>query len=208
MSILFDCEPNQIALKSEDLNLETKAYIGPWNPTVLKSLPKTVTHIYESFPNKKVFLKTVETNPNIKSGADAEKELLAKGFRISDVAKQMLEKTAFSKESKEYELVSFSVASLGFPNGATVKDIFAKGQELGLELCPAEVGPNLRLQYQDQSNGEYLYLAMETITDADGYPKVWFVGRASDEAWLFNRWARPGHEWDAVRQVVFVRRKA
>lgn len=203
-----ELEPNQIATKPEEITSDIKVYIGLWNPEVLKLLPKTIEHIYESFPNKKVFLKTIETNPNIKSSADAEKELIAKGFRITDNAKHMLKSTSFSKESVEYELVSFSVASLGFPQGATTKEIFAKGQELGLELCPAEVGPNLRLQYGDRAVNDYLLLAMDTITDADGDSSVWYVRRVSDGSWLSEGWATPGDRLSADNQVVFVRRKS
>ena len=68
---------------------------------------------------------------------------------------------------------------LGFPNGATLKEIYAKAKDLGLELCPAEVGPLLRLNYPDQPNGEYLRIAMETINDSDG--------RASSDALHFWR---------------------
>jgi len=207
LPIIFDCAPDQIALSPENLSENTVAYIGPWNPTVLKQLPKTVKHIYEKFPEQKVFLKTIETDPSIKTPAGAEKALLAKGYKISDYAKQMLKKTFFSGEAHKYELVRFTVESLGFPKGATTTEIWAKGQELGLELCPAEVGPNLRLQYPDQPMDDYLWLAMEQITDAVGIPNVWDVGRDSDGSWLSSTWTYPGRRWRADFRIVFVSRK-
>ena len=36
----------------EEINKNTKAYIGKWTPDVLKVLPESVTHIYESFPDE------------------------------------------------------------------------------------------------------------------------------------------------------------
>lgn len=207
LPILFDCTPDQIATSPAELSEQTLAYIGPWSPAVLKTLPPTVKYIYESFPDKKVFLKTIETDPAITSPAEARQAILAKGNKISDHAGQMLEKTVFSGEAHKYELVSFTVASLGFPNGATTVEIWAKGQELGLELCPAEVGPNFRLQYQDQPNDEYLWLAMDTITGADGYPDVWIVYRGHGEVWLDDYWAKPGSRWYADHRIVFVSRK-
>ena len=45
----------------------------------------------------------------------------------------MLDKTEYSKESKTYKLVQFTVEQLGFPQGATTEEIYAKAQELGLD---------------------------------------------------------------------------
>ena len=64
--------------------------------------------------------------------------------------------------------MALSVKELGFNDGAYYKDICTKALELGLELCPAEVGPALRLVYKDQSRGEWLRIAMEAITGSDG----------------------------------------
>jgi hypothetical protein len=203
----IDCEPEQIANGTDELSEKTLVYIGPWNPTVLKSITPNVKHIYESFPNKKVFLKTIEIDPDIKSPAEAEKELLAKGFVIYDIAKEILQKTPFSKENKEYNLVSFSVENLGFPNGATTQEIYQKATELGLEICPAEVGPLLRLNYPDQPNGEYLWVAMESIITSDGNQHVFSVRHGHGELKLNTHWDSPGGRWDGGHRFVFLRRK-
>lgn len=207
LPILFDCKPDQIALKLEDIKQNTVAYIGVWNPTILKSLPSSVKHIYEHFPDKKVFLKTIETDPNIKSSKEAKKALLDKGIRIYDTAKEILQKTSFSKELIKYNLVSFSVESLGFPNGATTAEIYQKARELGFKLCPAEVGPLLRSNYLDQPNGEYLYIAMKTIEASGGRPHVFRVNRFDSELWLHASWGGPALRWDSGSRFVFLRRK-
>ena len=207
LPILFDCEPNQIAFKKEDLTPDTVAYIGSWTPAVLNLIPETVKYIYESFPDKKVFLKTIETDPNITSPKKAEQVILAGGSKISNYAKEILLKTPFSKENKEYNLVSFSVESLGFLNGATTEQIYKKAREFGLELCPTEVGPLLRLNYPDQPNGEYLFVAMETIKTSDGSSRVFGVIRVGGERWLDARWGDPGYRWYGGGRFVFLRRK-
>ena len=210
--IVLGCKPEEIAYTEKELNdkeknKNIKAYIGVWNPTVLKLLSPKIEYVYESFPDKKVFLKTIETDPNITTPKTAEKALLAKGFKIYDTAKEVLQKTPFSQESKEYDLVSFSVGSLGFPNGATTKQIYKKAEELGLDICPAEVGPLLRLNYSDQPNGEYLWVAMKSIEISDGHSHVFRVLLDYGERWLSTNWDNPGSRWDADYRFVFLRRK-
>lgn len=61
-------------------------------------------------------------------------------------------------------LVTRSVKELGFDGYTTYARICAKAEELGLKLCPAEVGPALRLAFRDQpQGGELLRIAMNPI---------------------------------------------
>lgn len=135
----------------------------------------------------------------------------AAGHNISDWANDILGKPAFtiSKEAKsELELVKLSVAELGFKNGATRKDIYARAIELGLALCPNEVGPQLRLKYDGQPKGEWILVAMEPISDSDGDPNVFHVKRDDDgKSWLYASYDYPDHVWDGSYVWVFARRK-
>jgi hypothetical protein len=88
---------------------------------------------------------------------------------VSKRAKEMLNNSEFKVSKKEEcQLVNISVKQLGFDISATYKEICDKAKEFGLELCSHEVGPQLRLQYKDQPNGEHLYIAMEPITCSNG----------------------------------------
>jgi len=205
--ILFDCTSEEIALKKEDITEHTKAYIGEWTPEAMSLLPENTQHIYEEFPNKKVLYRAIETDPSIKTAPDAVRVLEGKGNKVSDYAKQMLERVSFSQEQKSYDLVSFSVKALGFPNGATRAEIYQKAQELGMELCPAEVGPQLRLQYADQPNDDYLVMGMEPVADADGYPDLFHVHRRGSDPWLDFSNGRAGNHWVDDYRFVFLRRK-
>jgi hypothetical protein len=73
------------------------------------------------------------------------------------------------KTPVELDLVVLSVFELGFGDqashndiklGAAVEvslhDIYARAIALGFDLCPAKVGPALRLNYLDQPLGEFL----------------------------------------------------
>jgi hypothetical protein len=128
------------------------------------------------------------------------------GTNISPWAKGLLEKMPLSV-AEEVDLVRVTVKELGFGGYARFDAIVEHAKELGLELCPAEVGPALRLQYSDQPIGEWVTIAMEPITGRDGYPDVFRVGRSPGGLWLRNDWASPGIKWDSDRQFLFRHRK-
>jgi len=84
---------------------------------------------------------------------------------------------------------------------------------LGLKLCPAETGPQLRLKYQDvfkneQPMDEYLRIAMKQITASRGNPNVFSVDRDADGLGLNNRWAKPTYKWSLGIQFVFCLHKS
>ena len=111
-------------------------------------------------------------------------------------------KTEFSKDQKQYDLVKFTVTQLGLPSGTTTSEIYARAEELGLKLCPPEIGPQLRLVYP---RNEWLIIAMKQITDRRGRPRVFYL--ISDELYLSARGAESSDEWDAGSGFVFRLRK-
>ncbi len=66
-----------------------------------------------------------------------------------------------------------SVVELGFQGAtASLADIYARAQQLGFGLAPAEVAPQLRLQYFDQPFGEFLIVASTPIKTWKGEPII------------------------------------
>lgn len=130
-------------------------------------------------------------------------------MRIGDWANDILGKPAFkvSDTEQDVDLVVVTPKELGFNGNATYKDICAKANELGLDLCPNEVGPQLRLQYTDQPKDEWLLIAMEAIAGSDGYLVVFLVGHGDGGLWLDADGGDPGGVWSAGYRFVFVRRK-
>jgi hypothetical protein len=112
----------------------------------------------------------------------------------------------FATERTDVDLVVASVADLGF-NGriATYSKICTRAKELGLELCPLEVGPALRLAYTDQPKGEWLLIAMGAIADSDGDLFVFRMGHGSNGLWLRGGNGRPDDFWRPDRRFIFVR---
>lgn len=118
--------------------------------------------------------KTVKLGTGLKTADDFRGAAELQGMKIVGFANDIIEKPTFSVSTNEteVELVNVSVAELGFTDGATCEDFYARAKELGLGLCPPEVGPQLRLQYLDQPEYKWIAIAMDPITDSDGILRV------------------------------------
>ena len=204
--IVFDCQPSEIAWDVNEVNENTKAYIGQWSVDifqVVRNYPN-ITHLYESFPDKKIFMQSLETDSEIDSLQAATQALKDKNMYLSNFGKDILAKTEFSQTVEKYELVRFTVGQLGFPKGATTDEIYKRAQELALEQCPAEVGPHLRLKYTGR---EWFLIAMKQITDRYGDPYVFSLDRSGDRSELGSDGAKPDSKWDSDGEFVFRYRK-
>ncbi len=131
--------------------------------------------------------------------------------KAGDWAKLVLNKISFTQEEVELELVKVSVHELTSkeqPTWAEIRDA-ALGSKFGLQLCPPDVGPALRAAYQNQPDGQILYVGMEPIV-LDGDHRLFFVERCGDVRWLCaDYYGHPANVWDGDDMFVFVRpRKA
>ncbi len=142
-----------------------------------------------------------------KTIADLLSAIEVAGLEVSGWARDISKKVSLATALEELELVCLSVADLGFKNGATHKEIYEKALSLGLQLCPAEAGLQLRLQYPEQLCGEWVLIAMDPIADSDGGLIVFNVDRADDARWLLTSHGHPDIHWDAGCRWVFLRGK-
>ncbi len=127
------------------------------------------------------------------------------GMYVSGWAEDILNKVPFSQKKQTLDLVVVTVAELGFPDYAKTKQIFDAAQKQGLSLCPAEVGPQLRLQYKDQPRREWNFIAMQPIVDSDGDPPLFILFRARDASlWLDARFGHVNYPWYGHYRFVFV----
>lgn len=154
--------------------------------------------------------KTINLGTGLKTADDFRAAIKTAGMYISDWGNYILGEPDFtvSHEETEVDLVIVSNADLGFKNGTMVKGTYASALELGLELCPNEVGPQLRLQYTNQPNGEWLLIAMEPIVDSDGDRALFSVERRDDgDLDLDGFDGNPVLFWFTDVRFVFCRRK-
>ncbi|MBI5557693.1 MAG: hypothetical protein HY885_08655 [Deltaproteobacteria bacterium] len=116
--------------------------------------------------------------------------------------------------------VRLSVTDLGFPEGALTREIIGserdrdlfgnpapftggRAKQLGLKLCPPDVGPLIRLEYKDQPPGERLHIAMKPITDSDGEPRIFVVAHDIAGLSLDAALARSNDKWEPDDLFVF-----
>ncbi len=147
--------------------------------------------------------KTIKVGPGI-----------SEGFRrvLSEAGRAVIPKET------EFDLVKVAATGLGFREGAPRDQIYARGKEFGLELCPPEVGEQLEFQHDKQhdkkSGGKSILIAMEAIHLANvpgyaGHYVVFFLVEGSADTYtkvcLFRKFINPGHVWAPDDEWVFVR---
>ena len=196
VSILMEHLPEFFKLKTHELQWIIK---NPKEAIVL--FIKAIQNIKVDFSN----WKSITIGTGFKTADDLRQAIKEAGGKVSDWAKDIMEKPDFtiSPNEAEVDLVRISVAELGFENSTTLKKIYERAISMGLKLVSAEVGPQLRLQYEDQPMNKCLFMAMEPIKDSGGGLYVFGVGRGDDSPWLDASYGLPVGVWDSEYVFVF-----
>jgi len=150
--------------------------------------------------------KTIKLGTGLKTADDFRRALYDGEFNITGCADDILENPAFTVATEEIEvdLVKVTVAELGLKKGARRDQVYERVKEIGLNLCPPEVGPQLRLQYLDQPNEELVLIGIEPIADSDGDLNVFNVTRGGLWLRLASSGGNPGSVCFPEHQWVFV----
>ena len=148
-----------------------------------------------------VTLGTYETIDALRGALHAER------IHVGDTVGEILGRPTFnlSKMRRDARLVVLAVSELGFDEeGASLADIYARGRQLGFELCPAEIGPQLRLQYLNQPLGEFLHIAMAPIAGYGGEPIDFTVANGGAGLILIGGDAHPNLIMPSTMRFVFI----
>lgn len=171
---------------------------------------------------RRVVKRTLAIWKSIHTGGGTPEELATKVGKsceeVSPEAKFLMAQMTVAPSLGTVNLVVLTPRDLGFTSNPRTdafitKEFCARWSAENLdgcviELCEVEDGPRLREQYQDQPNGEVLWMAMERIADSGGRPRVFVVERYDDGLrWLFTRWTRPRDKWNLDYRLVFRFRK-
>jgi hypothetical protein len=152
--------------------------------------------------------KTIKLGTGIKDADGFRVAIKAMGMCVHDYAYDILSEPAFTvaDEQQEVDLVVVSIRDLGFEKEATQQEIYQRALEKGLQLCPNEVGPQLRLQYADQPLNESIVIGMEPIIGSDHDFKLFRLTHSISGAYLQRNCGYPDGLWNINdNRFVFVR---
>lgn len=119
------------------------------------------------------------------------------------------------------ETVELSVAALGLRDGGTSAQLVERARELGLSLCPLELGPHLRLLWLDQPDGSVGFaptqhrappgsvtVASRALSDEADVPKGFYLRTIEGVRWLRGYWCDAENVWNPDDRFVFARERA
>ncbi|MDE0327207.1 MAG: RNA polymerase sigma factor [Candidatus Poribacteria bacterium] len=123
-----------------------------------------------------------------RSGADLLAALAAEKCQVSLWSMQALENPDFPVAAAEItvDIVVVSMLELGFAEGefATLDTIYARAKQMGLETCPVEIAPQLRLRLLDQPDwmtgdrlSEFFVASEPFVLTREGLPKIFSIVR-------------------------------
>lgn len=139
-------------------------------------------------------------------GMNKEKYLTAfkkADIHVSDWAKELISKIEFQKKKETFDVEIVTVAGLGFPDGASRKDIYDRAKEKGYSLLPAEAALAFRLAYKEKELFHWNLIGTEPITDSGGDPDLLYASRYVDGRWLDADDGDPGGRWDGGGGFAF-----
>ena len=147
-------------------------------------------------------------------------ELQRNGIQLNAYAQDLFAHSGFTTAPVTSDLatVELAVRSLGYARGATLAQLHERAAELGLGLCPLELGPQLRLHFLDQPEGHLghpasshqappgsLTVASRPLTDDYETPKGFYLRRIDGVLWLRGYRCAPDDLWSPGDRLVFCR---
>lgn len=172
--------------------------------------------------SEKVYPHCMSTSRTIQAGGHTKQQLVQKmsddSIGMNKYAEVLFADEYFTVSAEAYDLqtVELAVCDLGFAEGATTAELFNQAIQLGLELCPIEAGPYLRLAYLDQPEGYAknlnqqnqapngsITIASKPLNDGVEFPKGFYLRRIEGVLWLRGYIADEEHVWEAEDRFVF-----
>lgn len=205
MATVFACKPEQIAHGFDQLNEETRAYVGPLEPGVVSELAQMeIDFIYTSFPEHRIIREEIAVGG--KTGEELLTELEENNVQLSADAKSFIEQHVEGTiEIEEKQFFQLTLEDLGLEGELTTEKINARAKEFGLKLMSPESAIYYRLHTLEKGSDSLKYLAMEaqSIEEGEHSERTLAVINNLDSSWLVDRYAFNDREWYSYDTFVF-----
>ena len=142
------------------------------------------------------------------------------GVKLNELALSLFADARFttSPMPAEVQVLEASVASLGFPAGATFERLVESAAAAGLGLCPLELASHLRLALLDQPEGAAghpptqgcaphgaITVASAPLDSSEETPKGFYLRRIEGTLWLRGYRSWSGHLWNPGDVLAFIK---
>lgn len=171
----------------------------------------------EIYPNCQTINRLVKVGGHTKS--QLIQNLKQGSILLNEFAEKLFADDKFTVSDEKYSVstVELKVRNLGYSEGATIPQIYKKANQLGLELCPLELGPYLRIEYLDQPEGNSntyqqnkapygsITVASKILTDDHNFPKGFYLRKIDGTLWLRGYVCDDTHIWEPDDHFIFVK---
>lgn len=157
MSVVFGCEPSQIARNLGELRPDTRAYIGPLIPGIFDKLQMhNIEHIYTSFPKGKIRRQQVEIGGKTKE--QLQNKMKQAGVNIKSYAEDMIKSSDFTTlpVAQTLSTIRLKVGDLGFTGFPTTNQVYRLLQVINIIYVI-----NHRSIYLKKFNPPFLHISFD-----------------------------------------------
>ena len=133
-----------------------------------------------------------------RSGKEYLEALQEKGYKVIGDAEYLLNQLTDIPE-EQLRLKKVTVEDLGFSSSVTIEEIHEAAEKKGLKPCPPWVGPQYRMECNDD---ERTLIGMEPMTESAGTTDIFRLDRVGSDRWLDGGHAR--RRWNPDHGFLFV----
>ncbi len=191
----------------------------------LKLCPQTQAH--DHVPMSASFhdntqQQIIATPRHVQVGGANKRELLSRlhetNIQLNPLALTLFADDRFTTTGHRatINITVIAIGELGFDAGATFSQIVARAANTGLEPCPLELAPHLRLQFANQPEGFIgqpvsqncappgaITVASAPLSPDDEFLKGFYLRRIEGVLWLRGYRSWYGHVWSPSDRFVF-----
>jgi len=143
--------------------------------------------------------KTILLGPH--TNRDLKGEVAIRQVVVTEPAQQLLHQTVPLEQVFDFPLIRVRAGDLFEGPMLLLSAFYAAAEKQGLLICPPSVGPQLRIEYEDQPENEVIFIAMKPILDYEEIPRVFrlehpqtirrldaldtLIGAFQEDIWVF-----------------------